>query len=282
MGILIAYDDYLQNITPTSTASLQSGVPLTNIKTAPLAQVARFTSTTVNIRGDLGSALPIQFMAMLGYNAVSAGGVSLKLSNVAAGDDDVFSDSFDYLIPSNSAWQRQAFWDLGVGMAARYFEMSTTFTGVTFAEVGRFWLGPRIAIPLTGATDPGDMNRFWTMRFEDSGEVVRSRTSQAFPRHGRKTRVLAFSIEQFGSTVALGGFQGASVLALNQVAGVSGQVIAVPQFNFLSNADSRMHALGVYGTLVQDPSLTLVNLGGASGGNFPLWAGNSYRVRETH
>lgn len=234
--------------------TFESGLPLANLLTPRLRDVARITGFNMSVDVDFGSPVEIGVVGFLGASAgVDNATGSALFSNTAAGNSD--QGSFSLLAPVISL----DYGDLdeninaryvigGIGqtpITARYMRASWARGDVgTGIDAGHLWAGGGLDFKF-----PDGVDKSIRMRYVDTGEMETSNGEQGYPEDSLVLRQIKFGVSNVPFATA---YRGSSSLhSYLKRTGRTRPLLACPFYETSEDIDR----LTVFGRLVEDPEM---------------------------
>jgi len=251
MTCIISTLNLADSATVTSSITMGSGRPLTELKKPFLAGLARtVTGVTTGttewvLQIDLGSDKSIDLIGLYGINSAGAyvayatGGNAASASytdveltgNVSygSGSSDVAAFGAEIVLPLASA------------QIVRYIELAvrwSTASGITYYDARRLWVGPALRFSRSASIES-------SFEVVERGSVTRSRGERVFAAPRKPHKLHNIALRGMTQSEAIGTESTAATNLQKYIAdvGVSGEVCIYPTL-----ADQhRIHRLGAYG-----------------------------------
>jgi hypothetical protein len=200
-----------------STASEITTLPVANLQDRIVAKKWRSNADLVpTVDLDLGAAHDIRVLALAGCNLASTDTIRVRLSLTGAGNSEVLDTGAD---PCGVV-DGYGFWllVLAAAVSARYVRLDFAASApLTYVEAGRLWVGDAVQ-PARNYGYGG------AEQWNDDSIVQRApRSGAEYVERGPKWRSWAFALPALTAAEGRG-----TVKELLRVAGISGQVLAVP------------------------------------------------------
>ena len=259
MAGLLAWRNYIDSATLSSTSAIDPAHPLANLKLRGLSRGMRVTSGagfTITANFAAADALDLGVIALLGLNRRNgerfSGTMTIQRSTNGSTwstlDTVSISDNARSSLPANFIYPLAA----GAWSASGWPWLRVTWAtgGTELGALARLWAGPALVLP--DGVDAG-----WQMGFRDSGSLDATDGQQWVASPGVRTRVLTIPLESARDTETTWGFSDTagtfvaadrmSLQALQLEAGTTGEVIACPR----TSSPLWAHRAGVYGHIEQ-------------------------------
>lgn len=184
------------NYVEAATTALSSNSEATTMGVTQLADshlVTRWRSsnvlTSVYIRADLGSALPIETVGLFGTNLSASATWRIKLGTTAGGTE-VYDSGTVSALPLGASQPKQAIGVLSQVYTARHVEVLLNDSGNAngFIEAGILWIGD-------GWRPDINISYGWSQGYADESQTSRSRGGQTFVDVRSKYRFQEFALE---------------------------------------------------------------------------------------
>lgn len=259
MAGLIAYANYADDATITAGDIGAGSVTrsLDNLKTRQLANVASIDgSLKFEVDVDLGSALPIRCVAMLGIvktgfltnlqGQVTVNG-SVKISSEPTHATPLFTGSLYTVANEKDGMPLSVFCVVDAGIVGRYVRVriNEPLPGFQERSVGRLWISQ--AVVLSRGVDSQ-----WTLDLVDPGSVEASAGGQWYESRRPLARRLSFSLTGAETDTTFGFDESEEIdpqVESLQIAafalGSTGEAIVLPR----TATSPWLNRLGVYGHL---------------------------------
>jgi hypothetical protein len=243
MGSLISWNNLADAATLTNSSDGTEQITEANVQSAPLGTVFRQTLTTASplesvvLDFDFGSSQDISLVGILGHN-VGGASYALALSNTAAGNTDVASDSGT--LWTGTAHDVQNAWlQLAATYSAQYLRITITPAAGQDVDIGRIWVDdpwtPKVSIEFEHTV-------------EDESVKQRSLGNTAYVYQRPRYRSCSMRFVDLDETDALGN---ESAHTMMMAVGTSGEVVVIPE---TFNAQV-IHKLGIYGYISRSSPL---------------------------
>jgi hypothetical protein len=239
--IILGLNNRIDAATITSDGTFEAALPLANLKTKILAQVARTTTDaafTITIDLSAKSARSIGALAIAGHNLSRTATVNFKTyQNTTLLDDSGDLSPWPYLHPEDLHWTAHTYsaaiidtgriaeanptliYFLPANSAANKVEILITDTSNpdAYVEIGRVFVGEQLQ------PDFGEDYGKASWGLLDFSEISPSQRHILFSNHYPLLRTLQASFDHLTDGEAQGGLQGAQKLA-----GLTGEMLVAP------------------------------------------------------
>lgn len=228
-----------------SGGSWTAGLPLTNLQNRQVQKVARSTNATLastKFDVNLGAAKPIGVLALVVHNISVLGKVRVTGADNAAFTSPVYQSAWIDVWPGNMIpqslleWEEDNFWlgtltaEARAGFQSPFIhilpsvvslqywrvEIDDTLNSASYINIGRLFMA-------RGWTPTMNYSYGATIAYDDQTPVETSLSGAEFFDQRSKYRVMNFDLRYITGTEAY-----SYALELQRVAGISGEVLVVP------------------------------------------------------
>ena len=212
----------LRNLVTTSTTLTGSGwnaaLPLNNMRTRDLSQVARSTSNSASFVVDHGTAKTARVMVMMATNLSSQATIQWNRGSTS-GNNNIYVGSalnaWAFAPTTYNGRQYATRMTIIASSSARYDEIVISDPGTSYIEIGRLWISD-LWQPQFGAVHPlSDI-------VQDLSAIDRSDGGNLWINRKRRLRSVQFALQ--GLTTA----EGATLHDLMVTSGITEEVLYVP------------------------------------------------------